>query len=932
MESQASIDARGVKDLRQNAASWIYFVRDPLPWSDDAVSKILGRKALALAKLTRAGLDVPPAFTITSEVYRDYLARGRPLPNELWSEVRSAIARLESATGRQFGRPHNPLTFAVRSGAAESMPGILATFLHCGLSESLAEQAGSEAVWQAFAEFLEGYAPVCLGSLPAKRIAKELAQLSPRLRCQRWLQEWQTSPCGPLPDNPDAILQAAIRAVFDSWQSLEARRFRGRYGWNSEDALSVTVQAMFVADVAGIVFSRNPTRPEANELVVEASAGSGRRLVGGQTTPLRWTVDRDSLTVRNASDRNAADSPAVDSDFVQRRLQPLCRDVLAIELLFNEPVDVEFGCAAGKIVFFQARPLNKPPLTANVEQVRAHERARLVALGAQGRRLWVRHNLAETLPSPTPLSWDLWRTFMTGRGGFGRLYRRMGYRPSRRVCKHGFLELIAGRIYADPQRLNEMLCAGYPFTFDRDALRRDLAALDHAPTGLDLEQLDPWFLVRWPWVVLTLFRARLNRSRLATAAVERFDREIVPRIRTLVETERRVELNRLSLEELIEVFNRRRRIVFDDLAADCFLPGTLGVATWNLLGQRLAKIVRESEHHRTASAMLSAISTSLPDRQQAILQRVARGDTSVDAFLDEFGHRGPGEMDLSSPRWREIPEAVLAWSRRLAGRFVETAAVVEPQPLDEMRHLLQRSVGDRAAKLDNLLQRSIAVLAYRDTGKHEFLRAFELLREVMVELARRTPLGDGVHFLNVAEINDLPQQRDLSQTIAMRRDHHYACMRLYLPQVLEIDDLESFGEPPRVEMGHILPASSLSGGAAAGRVLFLGDSQCPTEPVSERVIVASTIEPACLPLMADAAALVVEQGGILSHVALLARQFAIPAVVVEGITGQLVDGEFILVDADRGLIERREADLAAGGSEIARGVSAGRRASGAPYL
>jgi pyruvate,water dikinase len=814
------------------------------------------------------------------------------------------LARLESAAGREFGKGPQPLTVAVRSGAAESMPGALATFLHCGLSEKLAQQIDDEATWQAFAEFLDGYAPACLGRAWAGRVAKDLSGAKARVRCQRWLRECAAAPRGPLSDDPEVILRSAIAAVFDSWQSEEATRLREMQNLNSSAGTSVTIQAMFTSTIAGVAFSRNPNDPEADELIVEAAAGSGRRLLGGRQTPLRWTVNRHTLAVGDFAGEQIS-AAAADADFVERALPQLCRDVLAIEARLEQPVDVEFGYAAGEVVFFQARPVRLALEQASGEHARSTARAWLLARASEGRRLWVRHNLADTLPAPTPLTWDLWRAFMTGEGGLGRLYRDLGYRPSRRVRRHGFLELIAGRIYADLQRLPEMLCGGYPFCFDLEALRRDPDVLNRAPDRLDLEQLDPWFLVRWPGVVLTILRAGLRRPRLSRTAIERFDRHLAPRIRSWVEAERRVELSRLSLADLIDVFRRRRRAVFDEIAPECLLPGTLGVAAWNLLQQGLSQHLPESERRRIAEAILSAVSGSAADRQQAFLRSVARGETSVDAFLGEFGHRGPGEMDLSSPRWREIPDAVLASARLLSNGRAEGNS---RSSAEEAVRILDGATRRNSRHLSRLLQQSRALLPYREIGKHEWMRTYELLREIVLELARRTEYGEGIHFLTVTELEDLPRERGLGQLIRRRREHSRACRRLYVPAVLEVDDgLESFGLPARVAAGQSIAGTPLVHGQAFGRVLLLADDQRPAEPVSERVIVASALEPACVPLLAEAAAFVVERGGVLSHVALLARQLAIPMVVVEGITTQVVDGEPVFVDAERGLIERGEA-------------------------
>ncbi|HWB09604.1 MAG TPA: PEP/pyruvate-binding domain-containing protein [Pirellulales bacterium] len=887
-----------VPDGAAGGKKWVHFWGDPLPCDDSAARDLLGSKALSLALLARLGLPTPPAFTITSEACREYHASGQ-LPPGLWPEVRAALARLESAVGRSFGKAPQPLTVAIRGGATESMPGALATFLHCGLSEKLARQIDDETTWEAFAEFLEGYAYACLGGAWAGRVAKELSGAGARVQCQRWLREWATSAGGPLSDDPEVILRSAIEAVFDSWRGEGAASLRKLLDVNSSAGTSVTIQAMFTAAISGVAFSREPNDPQADELIVEAAVGSGRRLLAGQSTPHRWIVNRRTLAVGHLACEQVARVTA-DASFVDRILPQLCRDVLAIEAQFEQPVDVEFGYAAGEVVFFQARPVKPALEQARVERARSAERVSLVALAKEGRRLWVRHNLADTLPAPTPLTWDLWRAFMTGKGGLGRLYRRLGYRPSKRVRRAGFLELVAGRIYADPERLSEMLCSGYPLCFDQGALRRDPDVLNRPPDCLDLEQLDPWFLVRWPSIAFTILRAGWLRPHLSRTAIKRFDRDIVPRIRSLVDAERQIDLTRLSPEELVDVFRRRRPAVFDEFAPECLLPGTLGVAAWNLLQQALSKSEADSERRGRAEAILSAISDPVADRQRALLSSVARGDASVGSFLDEFGHRGPGEMDLSSPRWREIPDAVLASARRRSN-----PALLEPRPsVDEACRILDEATRGKSHRLSGLAQQSLALLPYREIGKHEWMRAYELLREIVLELARRTRYGEGIHFLTVSELEDLPQERDQSQLIARRRDHHRACRKLSVPDVLELDDdLENFGRPARLAADQSIVGTPLVPGQALGRVLLL-NGQEPREPVAERVIVASALEPVYVPLLADSAAFLLERGGILSHVALLARQLAIPTVVVEGITRHVVDGELVFVDAGQGLVER----------------------------
>jgi len=127
---------------------WLYRLSDPLPADGDPV-QWCGNKGAALRSLHAAGLPVPAGFTITTAACRQYFALGRRFPDELWEQVREAVADLERETGQTFAAAPQPLLLAVRSGAPVSMPGMLLTLLHCGLTWELAESLNDSGVWQA---------------------------------------------------------------------------------------------------------------------------------------------------------------------------------------------------------------------------------------------------------------------------------------------------------------------------------------------------------------------------------------------------------------------------------------------------------------------------------------------------------------------------------------------------------------------------------------------------------------------------------------------------------------------------------------------------------------------------------------------------------------------------------------------------------------
>ena len=135
---------------------------------DGTMKPLLGGKGANLAEMTRIGLPVPAGFTITTEVCTAYYASGKKLPQGLIEEVQQNIAKLERETGKKFGDPKNPLLVAVRSGARDSMPGMMDTILNLGLNDTAvvalanATQNGRFA-WDCYRRFVQMYGDVVMG-------------------------------------------------------------------------------------------------------------------------------------------------------------------------------------------------------------------------------------------------------------------------------------------------------------------------------------------------------------------------------------------------------------------------------------------------------------------------------------------------------------------------------------------------------------------------------------------------------------------------------------------------------------------------------------------------------------------------------------------------------------------------------------------------
>src|SRR6266699_789919 len=110
---------------------WVYLFEE----GNKDMRDLLGGKGAGVAEMTRAGLPVPPGFTITTDACNAYYAAGRTFPEGMWDQALVALRDVETSTGKKFGDPSNPLLVSVRSGARESMPGMMHTVLNLGLND-----------------------------------------------------------------------------------------------------------------------------------------------------------------------------------------------------------------------------------------------------------------------------------------------------------------------------------------------------------------------------------------------------------------------------------------------------------------------------------------------------------------------------------------------------------------------------------------------------------------------------------------------------------------------------------------------------------------------------------------------------------------------------------------------------------------------------
>jgi pyruvate,orthophosphate dikinase len=324
----------------------------------DGMRDLLGGKGAGAAEMTRAGMPVPPGFTITTEACREYYARGRKLPEGLWDQVLAALKVLERKAGKRFGDPKDPLLVSVRSGAKFSMPGMMDTVLNLGLNEEAAKGLAALTKNERFAldarrRFIQMFGKTVMGIegdkfehalTQAKKAAgvKTDPELTPpqlRKLVARFLAIYKDATGHEFPSDPIVQLREAIEAVFRSWNTDRAKTYRRMERIPDDLGTAVNVQMMVFGNMGrtsgtGVAFTRNPITG-ARELYGDYLANAqGEDVVAGvrDTEPIK-ALRRHMPKVYAQFDRYA------------RQLEKHYKDVQ----------DLEFTIERGKLYMLQTR-------------------------------------------------------------------------------------------------------------------------------------------------------------------------------------------------------------------------------------------------------------------------------------------------------------------------------------------------------------------------------------------------------------------------------------------------------------------------------------------------------------------------------------------------------------------------------------------------
>ena len=823
---------------------------------DEADLPHVGGKGLNLGKLTRAGFQVPQGFCVTTDAYRFSVQslseqnasaiKELVLSPELVAEIRTAREQLQTSP------------VAVRSSAT---------------AEDLAEAS--------FAGQQDTFLNV----------------------------------------TSDEVLDA-LKGCWASLWSERAIAYRQTQGIADEGlAMAVVIQEMCDADVSGVLFTVSPFSADVS--IVESNWGLGESVVSGAITPDSFHVSRETgevlekniaikremVTVTGVSVVLSAQQDV--SSLTNAQLMELTQLGMQVEGFYGQPMDIEWALVDEQFVLLQARPITTSVSSTlgtdkdSVEKLRQEEIRGLAGRAEAHGTVWCHHNIAEVLPAPLPMTWAIVREFMSGTGGLGKAYRGLGFHPSKRTDNEGILDLICGRIYVNLNREAELHFDGFPFAHDFNALKQNPQQAMYAQAVPDITRSTASFWLKLPLHVIRMSRAEMRLRKCRADFDQRLTENIFPAFQAEVEAEQKLTYADLSDAELVAKFQTWRAKTLDDFAPTALTATLLAGFSLQRLETALQKCLDETAAKTFASRLISGLSGNLTVETNEKLWQVATDNLALTDFLKDYGHRAVDEFELAQPRWREdttyLEQVMASFQQESVAHFTRQ---VEHRESAEAE--LSAVLGDKAnlrKQIESELDFTRRYMPFRETAKFYLMLGYEQIRRALLELDNRYELDGGVFYLMPDELEQLIDGKVFDEIIAARRVQRKLMLQIEVPDVIFSDALEDIGKPMSRDTAETYTGVGVSAGVATGkaRVLLTPTDVQPSD--RDYILVCPSTDPAWTPLFLHAAGLVMERGGLLSHGAVVAREYGVPAVVnIPNATRYIADGQMLQVDGNQGII------------------------------
>lgn len=866
----------------------------------------VGGKGANLGELTQAGLPVPPGFCVVSAAYQVYLKA-----TQLDQVIEAVLAEINVDDLEDVRRKSARIRDQIMS--QPMLSSISQEVIDCYQRLELKNQ-----------ELLPAQVALAVRS---SATAEDQANASFAGQLETYLNI----------KGGDALLEHIRKC----WASLWTERvvtYIAKQGIDHRSvSMSVVVQTMVPTEISGILFTANPVTGNRKEAVLNASWGLGEAIVSGLVSPDTVVVRKSDgqILSRQISDKLLMIEYATDGGTeeievpIQRRNSPALSDEQVkalvelgnrIEAHYGKPQDIEWGYYRGKWYLLQSRPITTLSL---YEDTKYPE-------GNFNRSMFI-----DIFPDPiSPVFLSVIEHLFKDMLDF--TFRTLGFTPPENIQAIGIFynqayfnqDYIAATLQPLPPAVREPLIAQIvnPFGHEEEATHVELS---RAYLGMAARILR--FMIRFPQQLPELLAD--YHKEIAKAEAFPYESASEVKIAQLIYELPFEHASKLLNNDflMIAVIGRTYRLLgailkryyggdTDEVVAK-LISGVTGNVTMET-NKRLWDLAQIAKSSQKVSALIREY-----DYQacRPILERLQEGRVflkSLDKFLLEFGHREV-RMDILDPTWRDDPEPVFSFIRsyldadeaRSPHRQQERLIKEREQMTNFVIKDIEKSLFGRlllAPVFKWVLKQTQIHTRERDTMHFEMTRIFPPLRRMFIELGSRwTASGlleyeEDIFFLKLEEIQAMAESpRPMREVVAARKDEYHQNQRRPWPNIIHNGE-EIYTAELEIEetQSSVLKGVPGSPGRVAGMSRIIQGPEEFSLLKKGEILVAPITNPVWTPLFAIAGGVVTEVGGILSHGAIVAREYGIPAVMsVAGATKRLRDGQRITIDGNKGLVQ-----------------------------
>ena len=875
---------------------------DPAPDGKDRDESAVGAKALGLARMNHIGLSVPAGFCVTAAAYHEHLKCNNIMP------------RLAADTAK--------LADAEHERRRDILAGVRQTIIAAPMADELVEEIRSHYV-----------------TLEAHRVAVRSSATAEDLPGHSFAGLYDTYLGVTGIDN-------CIKAVQKCWASLWTERayeYRQKNGFDHLEAkMAVIVQSLVPADASGIIFTADPLTGRTDRIIVEATFGLGDLLVSSKVTGDRFLINKKNLGIlsRTVAEKKIehifdnrglvteqvvpaeqSHKPSID-DRIVRKLAKLAKKA---EILFGGPQDMEWALDGTEIFLLQSRPIT----------------ALVTAPSSRDHWVWSSLPAKEVMPDVvTPLTKSLidnWAADM-----FDPVFDILC------IDRRGtpLYDYFAGRAYFNASFWAAVVryipgLKRYDFarfTGSNPALAKIVEILKNV-TEDDLPEIKvsrTRFILKLPILIAGILSCTPKKGQIILAETKARNQKW-----------QHLDVAGLSTEQIVGCCAEVITAFCDMLGYAPYLFATmisyfgleLVCARWfsdtTYAGRLLAGIGNMDDAQAAIDLwQLAAKAHQSPKVEQVILSEfnwqsarekfiTIKGSDcflkSWDEFMARHGHHCRGEIEAYNQRWFETPDYILKLVRSYLASIDKTDPVQKYNEQIQRRRQLEeqcrRQLRNPVKRMlfNHLLVRSQASAVFRENIKSEPVKLLAGMRKLLLELGRRLHAGgvltgsDDIFFLTFEEIGLVVgghAEFDVRNVIAARRAEYDKWNLVTPPDVIVGRFDPDNYVPEQVEANvDVLRGLAVSPGVATGKARVILRSDTQQQVLPGEILVAPFTDPGWTPYFLLAAGIVMEQGSILSHGSIVAREYGIPAVVNVGLATKIIKtGQTIQVDANQGIV------------------------------